>query len=184
MGLLAQSAPLGVTRLLRVVLVAVFLAACASPASGPSSPERPTAVSTPHPVDIRQDEPIPLDTPDPKYQDYFNEIRQRIRKTWIYPYTASSRGIEGDVEIDFRIAKTGDLKSIEQRRSSGVEILDEYAMHAVQQASPFPPVPDRISKGSLPIHGIFRYRITPSLQGGTNDLCSGRGGSWPACERR
>jgi len=107
-------------------------------------------------------EPIPLDTPDPRYQDYFNQIRERIKSKWIYPYEASSRGIGGELSIEFGIAKSGELQFIERRRSSGVELLDDYAMRAVQLASPFPPVPDAISKSGLPIHGIFRYQLLGS----------------------
>ena len=107
-------------------------------------------------------EAIPLDTPDPKYQDYFNQIHERIKSKWIYPYEASSRGIGGELSIEFGIAKSGELQFIERRRSSGVELLDDYAMRAVQLASPFPPVPDAISKGGLPIHGIFRYQLLGS----------------------
>jgi TonB family protein len=107
-------------------------------------------------------EAIPLDTPDPKYQDYFNQIRERIKSKWIYPYEASSRGIGGELSIEFGIAKSGELQFIERRRSSGVELLDDYAMRAVQLASPFPPVPDAISKSGLPIHGIFRYQLLGS----------------------
>jgi TonB family protein len=107
-------------------------------------------------------EAIPLDTPEPKFQDYFNQIRERIKSKWIYPYEASSRGIEGELQIEFGIAKGGELQFIEKRRSSGVEILDDYAMRAVQLASPFPPVPDAISKGGLPINGSFRYHILGS----------------------
>jgi TonB family protein len=107
-------------------------------------------------------EAIPLDTPEPKFQDYFNQVRERIKSKWIYPYEASSRGIEGELSIEFGIAKSGELQFIERRRSSGVELLDDYAMRAVQLASPFPPVPDAISKGGLPIHGIFRYHILGS----------------------
>ncbi len=52
-------------------------------------------------------EAIPLDTPDPRYQDYFNQIRERIKSKWIYPYEASSRGIGGELSIEFGIAKSG-----------------------------------------------------------------------------
>jgi len=107
-------------------------------------------------------EAIPLDTPEPKFQDYFNQVRERIKSKWIYPYEASSRGIEGELQIEFGIAKSGELQFIERRRSSGTEILDDYAMRAIQLASPFPPVPDAISKGGLPINGIFRYHILGS----------------------
>jgi TonB family protein len=107
-------------------------------------------------------EAIPLDTPEPKFQDYFNQVRERIKSKWIYPYEASSRGIEGELQIEFGIAKSGELQFIEKRASSGIEILDDYAMRAVQLASPFPPVPDALSKGGLPINGIFRYHILGS----------------------
>jgi hypothetical protein len=33
-------------------------------------------------------DPIPLDTPDPKYKDYFKQIRERVKSKWIYPYEA------------------------------------------------------------------------------------------------
>ena len=107
-------------------------------------------------------DPIALNTPDPKYQDYFRQIRERIQNNWIYPYEASSRGIGGELQIDFGIAKSGELQFIEKRRTSGVELLDDYAMRAVQLASPFPPVPDAISKGGLPINGTFKYLIQDS----------------------
>jgi len=94
---------------------------------------------------------------DPRYATFFSQIRSQITSKWIYPYEASSKGIEGELVIDFSIAKSGEVQSIELRKSSGVAILDEYAMRAVRLASPFPPVPDAISKGGLPIHGIFRY---------------------------
>src|SRR5207245_629734 len=102
---------------------------------------------------------IPLDTPEPRYQDYFNRIREKIKRNWIYPREAGDRGIEGELLIEFGIAKSGELQFILLRKTSGVPILDEYALRAVQLASPFPPVPDAISKGGLPINGIFRYQI-------------------------
>jgi len=102
-------------------------------------------------------EPIPLDTPDPKYQDYLNEIRKRIQSHFVYPFEAASRNIGGEVSIDFGIAKSGQLQFIEQRRSSGVEVLDGNAIRAIELASPFPPVPDAISKTGIPIFGTFIY---------------------------
>ncbi|HEX9125627.1 MAG TPA: energy transducer TonB [Methylomirabilota bacterium] len=115
-------------------------------------------------------EPIPLDTREAKYQTYFNQIRERIKSTWTYPYEASSRGIEGEVQIEFSIAKSGELKFVRLLRSSGIGVLDDSAMRAVQEAgqSPgFQPVPDTVSKGDLPINGIFRYKIKES--GRTNN---------------
>ncbi len=104
-------------------------------------------------------EPIPLDTPEPRYQDYFNKVREKIRANWIYPREAGDRGIQGELLLEFRIAKDGRLEYIELRNSSGAEILDRFAMNAVRLAQPFPPVPDEISKRALAINGMFRYQI-------------------------
>jgi periplasmic protein TonB len=108
-------------------------------------------------------EPIPLDTPEPKYQDYFNKIRERIKAKWTYPRQAGERGIEGELLIEFHIAKDGRLEYIALRNSSGVAILDDYAMTAVKLAQPFPPVPDGIAKQTLAINGQFKYQIVSGL---------------------
>jgi outer membrane biosynthesis protein TonB len=44
-----------------------------------------------------------------------------------------------------------------------VRILDDYAMTAVKLAQPFPPVPDDLAKGVLPISAEFRYQIVSGL---------------------
>lgn len=107
-------------------------------------------------------EPIPLDTKDPRYTDYFDTIRRRIQEKWIYPREAGERGIGGRLVIEFAIRKDGWLLAVDLKRSSGVEILDRYAMNALKLAQPFPPVPDSVSKGTLPIAGIFTYQIVDS----------------------
>jgi protein TonB len=104
-------------------------------------------------------EPIPLDTQEPKYVDYFGQLRERIRSKWIYPREAGQRGIGGQLLIEFHIAKDGHLQLLELRRSSGVEILDDYAMNAVRLAQPFPPVPDTLAKQVLPVSGLFSYVV-------------------------
>jgi protein TonB len=104
-------------------------------------------------------DPIPLDTPEPKYQDYFNEIRERIRRNWGYPREAADREIQGQLLIEFHIAKDGQLDFIALRRSSGFKILDDYALNAVRLAQPFPPVPDAVARNLLAVTGLFRYQI-------------------------
>ena len=109
-------------------------------------------------------EPIPLDTPDPKYQDYFRILRERIQAKWSYPREAGDRGIGGELIIEFHIGKDGRLAYLEVRHASGVEVLDEYAVNAVKLAQPFPPVPDNIvnipANRGLAINGKFVYHIT------------------------
>jgi protein TonB len=108
-------------------------------------------------------QPIPLDTPEPKYQDYFNKVRERIKANWVYPRQAGERNIEGELVIEFHIAKDGRLEFIELRDSSGTRILDDAALTAVKLAQPFPPVPDDIAKHTLAINGQFRYQIVSGL---------------------
>ena len=146
-----------------------------SPAAAPSAPSQPQVASAPPPSIWRQPggggglrgggfagvegEPVPLDTPEPKYQDYFNKIRQKIQANWVYPYEAGSRGIEGDLNIEFVIAKDGHLQYIQLRRSSKVALLDNAALNAVKLAQPFPPVPDALAKQALAINGLFVYHM-------------------------
>ena len=94
-------------------------------------------------------EPVPLDTPDPRYKDYFDLIREKIRKNWGYPRDAADRGIEGQLLIEFHIAKNGSLEYIELRRTSGT-VFRPYAMDAIRLAHPFPPVPIRSRRTSSP----------------------------------
>jgi hypothetical protein len=38
-------------------------------------------------------------------------------------------------------------------------VLDDYAMNAVRLASPFPPIPDQMSRGGIPVMAVFNYII-------------------------
>jgi protein TonB len=107
--------------------------------------------------------PIPLDTPEPKYQDYFNKVRERIKANWIYPRQAGERGIEGELLIEFHIAKDGRVAFLELRHPSGHAILDDAALTAIKLAQPFPPVPDEIARQTLAINGQFKYQIVSGL---------------------
>jgi TonB family protein len=113
-----------------------------------------------------QPDSIPLGTTDPKYQEYFSHVHQQITSKWIYPQDASSKGVVGEVSVDFGIEKSGELKYIERKNGSGEAILDDSVIRAIQLASPFPPVPDSVSKGGVRIHGVFRYRITSDKDSG------------------
>jgi protein TonB len=107
-------------------------------------------------------EPVPLDTTDPRYTDYFEKIRRRIKENWIYPREAGERGIGGQLVIEFGIRKDGRLQFVDLKRSSGVPVLDQYALNALKLAQPFPPVPDSVAKSTLGIQGFFTYQIVDS----------------------
>jgi len=113
-------------------------------------------------------EPIPLDSTDPKYSDYLDRVRRMIKEKWGYPCVKDSatRRCEyktAQLVIEFGIAKSGEVPFINLRRSSGYTIMDDYALNAVKFASPFPPVPDTVSRKGIPILATFHYMVDTSL---------------------
>jgi TonB family protein len=105
-------------------------------------------------------EPIPLNTTDPNYNDYFEKLRRQIQDKWSYPLEAGDKNIGGSLLIEFGIRRDGKLQFIELRRSSGTPILDLYAMNAVKLASPFPPVPEPLVRGTgIPVGALFNYIV-------------------------
>src|SRR5207244_2021305 len=49
-------------------------------------------------------EPIPLDTKDPKFGDYFERLRRAIQEKWLYPREAAEKNIGGQLVLEFGIA--------------------------------------------------------------------------------
>lgn len=138
-------------RLLKIVLVVIFSAGCASVT--PPSPR--CTIENPPPSDGR----IGLDHADRKHWAYFGQVRQRISANWVYPRTAGEQCIEGKSLIDFDIAKDGRLEYVHLTQSSGTTILDNAALVAVKLAQPFPPVPDSVSSSGLRLRAAFCYQI-------------------------
>ena len=102
---------------------------------------------------------VPLNTPDPRYAEYFAELKRRIEANWTYPQEASRRGQSGQGLVGFVLRKNGSVREVDIVQSSGVEILDRYLVNAIQLASPMPPIPDRISNGTLPVVFAFTYTL-------------------------
>jgi len=108
-------------------------------------------------------EAIPLDSPDPKYSDYLDRVRRAIKDKWGFPcadgapdrYGCVRR--EGELVIEFGIAKDGHVPFIALKQSTGSANMDSFALNAIKLAQPFPPVPDVISKTGFPILARFRY---------------------------
>jgi TonB family protein len=112
-------------------------------------------------------EPIPLDSEDPRYSDYLDQIRRRIKDKWGYPCVKNDSTRECEYKtaqliIEFGIAKNGKVPFINIVRSSGYPIYDDYAVNAVKLAD-FPPIPDTFSKTGVPILATFSYVVQSSL---------------------
>ncbi|MGB7630159.1 MAG: energy transducer TonB [Candidatus Deferrimicrobium sp.] len=98
-----------------------------------------------------------LNAPEVQYISYFASIKRKIELVWQYPYEAAVAGIQGELTIDFVIARSGMVNSIELVRSSGSKILDDEAIRSIRAAAPFDPIPVQYKIPSLQIRGRFVY---------------------------
>ena len=71
---------------------------------------------------------IPLNTPDPRYAEYFLEIKRRIEAHLVYPDEAARRNQSGQLLLEFVVRKDGSLRAVELTRSSGVGVLDSCSL--------------------------------------------------------
>ena len=99
----------------------------------------------------------PLNAPEVQYISYFASIKRKIELVWQYPYEAAVAGIQGELTLDFVIARSGTVDSIQLVRSSGSKILDDEAIRSIRTASPFDPIPAQYKIPSLQIRGRFIY---------------------------
>jgi TonB family protein len=99
----------------------------------------------------------PLNAPEIQYISYFASIKRKIELVWQYPYEAAVAGIEGELTVDFVIARSGKVESIALVRGSGHKILDDEAIRSIRIAAPFDPIPAEYKIPSLQIRGRFLY---------------------------
>lgn len=99
----------------------------------------------------------PLNAPEIQYISYFASIKRKIELVWQYPYDAAVHGIQGDLQIDFVIGRSGKVEGIELVRGSGHKILDDEAVRSIRKASPFDPIPAEYKIPNLVIRGRFIY---------------------------
>lgn len=79
-------------------------------------------------------------------KEYFEMLHLRIHSFKKYPEAARSNHIEGRVNVQFVLSSDGTLKEIKIMKSSRNKKLDEAAIDAIKNASPFPRPPGSIFK--------------------------------------
>ncbi|MGE5285046.1 MAG: energy transducer TonB [Actinomycetota bacterium] len=99
----------------------------------------------------------PLNAPEVQYISYFASIKRKIELVWQYPYEAAVAGIGGELVLDFVIARSGAVDSIDLVRGSGSKILDDEAIRSIRTAAPFDPIPADYKIPKLQIRGRFVY---------------------------
>ncbi len=65
-------------------------------------------------------------------------IRRQIEQKKVYPDAARREGLQGIVELRFRIAEDGSVEAVEILRSSGFGILDDVSQQTIRRAAPYP----------------------------------------------
>jgi len=109
--------------------------------------------------------PIPLSAPpDPRYEEYFQELKRRIEEHLVYPSEAARQGQAGQLLLAFIVKRDGHLRAVELQHSSGFPILDQFSLRTVQLAAPFPPIPARIPEEALYITASFTYLLTTDFR--------------------
>jgi len=101
-----------------------------------------------------------INTKEFKYWSYLQKMKQKIELVWEYPEYARIRGIGGQLKINFSIGRDGKIEQVYLVDSSGVKVLDDAALKALRDASPFSPFPDTWDISRLNIEGTFIYQIT------------------------
>jgi hypothetical protein len=119
-------------------------------------------------------EPIPLDSRDPRYNDYLDRIRRMIKAKWSFPCVRDDRTRECDYKsteltIHFGILKNGKLAFVEVVQHSAFPIYEDYAVNAIKLAEPFPDVPAsmmasmKTGSTGVPILAKFVYQVETSI---------------------
>jgi TonB family protein len=93
-----------------------------------------------------------LDNPDFRFGYYLDQLLSAIDSKWVRP--PLGEGVEAI--ISFRIQRDGSLADLQVAKSSGYNSFDLAALRAVQNASPFPPLPRAYRHDSLGVNLIVR----------------------------
>ena len=92
--------------------------------------------------------------------DYFETVRLRIESHKRYPGTAKARQIEGRTTVRFVIKPDGHISSLKIAKSARHKTLDQAALSAVKDASPFPRPPKNLFNGPIPLEITIMFELT------------------------
>jgi len=134
--------------------------ASATPSTAPTPPRREAAAPPPPPLGTASGSsagsgPLTLNVTDFPYAYYIRQIQQKIQERWM------GRAIPGQQPaVVFEIRRDGKLNVVAIDRSSGNAYYDQVALRAINDASPFPPLPDDFKKSVLRIGLQFVFDPT------------------------
>ena len=132
------------------------------PTTAPQTPTRREAAAAPPPPPLGAASgtatgsgPLTLSVSDFPYAWYIRQIQGKIQEKWL------GRAIPGQQPaVVFEIRRDGRLNVVTIDRSSGNAYYDQVALRAINDASPFPPLPDDFKKPVLRIGLQFVFDPT------------------------
>jgi TonB family protein len=136
--------------------------ASATPAATPTPAPAPREASAPPPQPLGAATgsasgagPLTLSVSDFPYSYYLRQVTEKIRAQW------NGRAIPGQQPIVvFEIRRDGRLNQAAIEKSSGNSAYDQVALRALNDAGPFPPLPDDFKKPVLRIGLQFGFDPT------------------------
>jgi len=93
--------------------------------------------------------------------DYLGALWSKVHRQLSrrYPRRARRMGIEGTVVLGVELERSGELRSVTLRESSGSDELDRHARRTLERAAPFGPVPDAFEDVDLGFDFPLEYRL-------------------------
>ena len=134
--------------------------ASASPSPAPTPARREASAPPPPALGVASGSsagsgPLTLNVTDFPYAYYIRQIQQKIQERWM------GRAIPGQQPtVVFEIRRDGKLNVVAIERSSGNAYYDQVALRAINDASPFPPLPEDFKKSVLRIGLQFVFDPT------------------------
>jgi protein TonB len=93
---------------------------------------------------------------------YAQQLSRLLASQQEYPRLAAMRGWEGEVRLRLKVARKGNLLSLQVDRSSGHEILDQHALQLVDQVR-LPPFPDELEGSEIQITVPVNYKLKKAV---------------------
>jgi TonB family protein len=93
---------------------------------------------------------------------YTSALASEIRNKWYASMPeAALKGEKGEAIIRFRIQSDGKAEDVVLETSSGKDLLDQAAIQAIRDSSPFHPLPGAFKGPSITLRFVFYYNVRP-----------------------
>ena len=93
------------------------------------------------------------------FYNYYELLSTIIGRFAVYPSQARVAGTEGVAYVSFMLRKTGQLGEVVLKKSSHNSLLDRAAISAIQNASPFPPLPVELNRSEIRLNVPISFEI-------------------------